>query len=239
MNPDRLRHIEDLTRRYARYRPCGAGLGVVWAGMLLALLGALLIQWTGSAYASLGTPSESFWRFLRSRELVPPGWLVAAAAATPFLAWVGLNRIQRWVDRRFGTVQSQEPPDTYPRGPRWFFPAVVVFMACLLCGMLVWDAATGFAAWGAAGIVAIAVWAILWGRWSRDRLSQFVMFAVSIPPLYLLASTDVESRLAAGNLIIFATYMVLMFWLLIKGATRFSGFVKVRGELAAIEPVDE
>jgi len=41
MTTDRLTRLEDLTRRYARYRPCGAGLGVMWGGVLLAALAAL------------------------------------------------------------------------------------------------------------------------------------------------------------------------------------------------------
>jgi hypothetical protein len=38
MNSDGLARLEDLTRRYARFRPCGAGLGVVWGGLLLYLM---------------------------------------------------------------------------------------------------------------------------------------------------------------------------------------------------------
>jgi len=239
MNPDRLKHIEDLTRRYAKYRSCGAGLGVVWGGLLLSLLAAFLLRWCWTAYSSAAVQNQTLWRFLRTTELVPPAWLVAAAAATPFVAWVGLNGIQRWVDRRFGTVESQEPVDQFPRGPSWFFPAVVVVMACALFGVLVWDSAAGFAVWGAAGIAAIALWALIWGRDHRDRLTQFVMFAVSIPPMYLLAATDSSSKIAAGNLIIFATYLAWMLVLLAHGLKRFSGFLKVRGDLAALEPESE
>jgi hypothetical protein len=45
--------------------------------------------------------------------------------------------------------------------------------------------------------------------------------------------------IAAGNLIIFATYFVLMLWLLVQGLMRFPGFLKVRADLAGIQPVDE
>jgi len=114
-----------------------------------------------------------------------------------------------------------------------------VMVATLLCGIILWDAAAGSALRGLAGILAIGAWTFVWGRASRDRLTQMVMLAVSVPPLYVLASTDAESKMAAGNLVIFAAYLVLMTWLLVKGATRFSGFLKVRRDLAAIRPVEE
>jgi hypothetical protein len=65
------------------------------------------------------------------------------------------------------------------------------------------------------------------------------MFAVSVPSLYLMAATDPNGNFAAGNLIIFGTYFVLMLWLLVQGLMRFSGFLKVRADLAGIQPVDE
>jgi hypothetical protein len=240
MNPDRLSRLEDLTRRYARYRPCGAGLGVLWGGILLATLAALFLYWALTTYASAPLATAGLWRFLRTSRLAPPAWLVIAAAVTPFVAWGGLAGIQEWVDQHFGAVESNEPCDAFIRGPRWMAPFLVAMLATLLCGTVLWDAAgTGSATRGIIGILAIGAWPLVWGRGSRDRLTQLVMLAVSVPPMYLLASTDAESKMAAGSLTIFAAYLVLMAWLLVKGATRFSGFLKVRRDLAAIHPVDE
>jgi hypothetical protein len=239
MDTNRLRQIEDVTRRYAKYRPCGAGLGVLWGGALLALLGVLLVKWTTTAYATLAEPSQSFWRFLRSTQLTPPVWLSAAAVAAPFLAWLGLHAIQYWVDRRFGTVIAADAAVECPRRPRWLLPGFVALLSVLLGAILIWDSGSGFAAGGAAGILAIAAWTLVWGRASRDGLTQFVMFAVSIPSLYVLASTDADSKMAAGNLLIFASYFALMLWLVVQGATRFAAFVRVRRELATLGPVHE
>jgi len=239
MNRERLTRLEDLTRRYARYRPCGAGLGVMWGGLLLAMLSALFAYWALAAYAHTPAATAGVWRFLRSSPLVPPGWLLIAAAVTPFVAWAGLRGIQGWVDVHFGAVEGNEPCDARLRGPHWMAPFLVVLVATLLCGIILWDAAAGSAFRGLAGILAIGGWTFVWGRASRDRLTQMVMLAVSVPPLYVLASTDTESKLAAGNVVIFAAYLLLMTWLLVKGATRFSGFLQVRRDLAAIQPVDE
>src|SRR4051812_19358621 len=100
MNSERLTRLEDLTRRYARYRPCGAGLGVVWGGVLLAALTALFVYWALGAYGS-ASPSLGLWRFLRTSRLTPPAWLAIVAALTPFVAWGGMAAIQEWVDRHF------------------------------------------------------------------------------------------------------------------------------------------
>jgi len=242
MTADRLARLEDLTRRYARYRPCGAGLGVLWAGALLVMLTALFLWWTLSAYAAASASSVSLWRFLRSSPLVPPAWLVLAAAATPFAAWLGLTGIQDWVDGHFGAVESGERGVSCAgriRGPHWMPSVLVGIMAVVLSGLLLVDATRGGNAVGIVGILAIAGWAIVWGRGSRDQLTQMVMLTLSIPPLYVIASTDAASKLAAGNLVIFGSYLVLMFWLLVQGATRFSGFLKVRRDLASIGPVEE
>lgn len=238
MDRDRLAHLADVTRRYGKYRPCGAGLGVLWSGLLLGALGVLLLLWTRQEYAARALQSQTLWRFLRDTPLSPPGWLQLAAMAAPFIGWLGLLAIQGWVDRKFGAVTAEHGPRDFPRGPRWFAPFVVVLLACLLSGTLIW--ADGAAAARAVlGMLAIAAWALAWGRGSRDQLTLMVMFDISVPSIYLMAATDPKGNFAAGNVIIFATYFVLMIWLLVQGAMRFSGFLKVRADLAAIQPVDE
>jgi hypothetical protein len=238
MDRDRLAHMEDVTRRYGKYRPCGAGLGVLWGGLLLGVLGALVLQWTRHEYAAKAVQSQTLWRFLRETPLTPPGWLQLAAVAAPFIGWLGLLAAQEWVDRQFGAVTTASARCAGPRGPRWLPPFAVVLLACLLSGVLIWDAPAS-AARGVAAMLAIGAWALVWGRRSRDQLTLLVMFAVSVPSLYLMAATDPNGKFAAGNLVIFGTYFILMMWLLLQGLGRFAGFLQVRAELAAIQPVDE
>lgn len=240
MDTTRLAHLEDVTRRYGKYRPCGAGLGVAWGGLLLGVLGALMVQWTLAAYAAHAAPAQTLWRFLRDTPLTPPGWLQLAAMATPFAAWLGLLAIQSAVDRRFGTVTVESSPAfcPRPRGPRWMPPFFVGMMACLLSAVLIWDAPSA-ALPGVAGMLAIAAWTLVWGRGSRDRLTLLVMFALSIPSLYVMASTTPHSNMAAGNLLIFGCYFLIMLFLLVQGVVRFLGFLKVRAELAAMTPAGD
>ena len=239
MDTERLARMEDVTRRYGRYRPCGAGLGVVWGGLLLGTLGLLQLQWAQHEYARHALPSQTLWRFLRDTPLTPPGWLQIAAMASPFVAWLGLVGIQAWVDRQFGAVTTAESSVcSRPRGPWWMAPFVVALPACALSGLVIWDA-PGAALRGVTGMLAIAAWALVWGRRSRDQLTLLVMMAVSVPSLYLMAATDPNANLTAGNLVVFGTYFVLMLWLLVQGVLRFSGFLKVRADLAAMHPVEE
>jgi hypothetical protein len=230
--------MEDVTRRYGKYRPCGAGLGVVWGALILGTLGLLMLKWAGAEYGVRALPSQSLWRFLRSTPLTPPGWLQIAAVLAPFVAWGGLVAIQSWVDRQFGEVTTDGSDCARRRAPRWMAPFFVGMLACLLSGVLLWDAQAS-AAPGVVAMLAVAAWAVVWGRNSRDQLTLLVMFAVSVPSLYLMAATDPEANFAAGNLIIFATYFVLMMWLLLQGVMRFSRFLKVRADLAAMQPVEE
>ena len=238
MDTNRLEQMADVTRRYARYRPCGAGLGVLWGGLLLALLGALVLQWTRHEYVARAAGSQTFWRFLRGTPLVPPVWLQLAALGSPVLAWLGLLTIQQGVDRRFGAVTAPAGSRSRPSPPTWFAPAVVAGMACVLASAIVWNAGTASAR-GAAAMLAIGAFALVWGRRGRDQLTLLVMFAVSVPSLYLLMATDPTGNLAANSLIIFATYCVLMASLVIQGVARYAAFLKVRAELDALQPVEE
>jgi hypothetical protein len=238
MDRDRLEHIEDVTRRYGKYRPCGAGLGVLWGGLLLGSLGLLTLEWTRSEYITRAADAQTFWRFLRDTPLIPPAWLQLAAIASPFIGWLGLAGIQRRIDRQFGAVTADPAALDCPRRPRRVMPSFVVLLACLLSGVLIWDVRAA-AARAVLAILAIGAWALVWGRRSQDQLTLLVMFAVSVPSMYLLAAADPEGHFASGNLIIFGTYFVLMMWLVLQGATRFSRFLKVRADLSAMRPVDE
>jgi hypothetical protein len=240
MDSDRLTHMQDVTRRYGKYRPCGAGLGVLWGGFLLGALGLMLLQWAWHEHAVHATASQTLWRFLRDTRLTPPGWLQLAAVISPFVAWLGLVLIQQWVDGRFGAVTladtTSECAPWRPRGPQWLPPVMVVVLACVLVGIMIWDG-QAFSR-GVPALMAIAAWTLVWGRASRDRLTLLVMFAVSVPSLYVIASTDPDANFTAGNLLIFATYLLLMIVLIVQGLTRFRGFLRVSAELSTLRPAE-
>src|SRR4051794_3305870 len=138
MDPERLTRIEDITRRYGKFRPCGAGLGVIWGGLLLAALGVLMLAWTRNEYAARAAVGQTFWRFLRDTQLTPPTWLQLAATLSPFVGWLGLVAIQAWVDHGFGAVTTEpEACARRLRGPRWFAPAIVILLACVMAGVII------------------------------------------------------------------------------------------------------
>jgi hypothetical protein len=214
---------------------------VVWGGVLLGALGVLLLQWASNEYAARASASQTLWRFLRDTPLTPPGWLQAAAVISPFVAWLGLVVIQQWIDRRFGEVTSlsstEECGRWRPRGPRWLPPVMVVVLASALTGVMIWDGQAF--SHGVLALIAIGAWTLVWGRASRDQLTLLVMFAVSVPSLYVIASTDPAANFTAGNLLIFGTYLILMLALIIQGLTRFRRFLQVSAELSALRPVEE
>jgi hypothetical protein len=237
MNPDQLSRLEDVTRRYARYRPCGAGIGVLWGGALLGLLGGLVARWALSAYAAHAAQAlrdDGLWHFLRSSRMAPPGWLAAAGFVTPFLAWLGLAAIQRAVDRSYGAVEGMETS----RLPQWAAAKLVACVALLFIALQAWDSAAALAGWGTLGILAITAWTLVWGRASRDSLTQKVMLGLSIPPFFLLAATlEGNTNMASQMLVTFGVYFAVMGVMLVQGLLRFRGFRKVSRELADLQPV--
>ena len=236
MNPQRLAQLEDLTRRYAKYRPCGAGLGVLWGGFLLGLLDGMMLGWLLTGYVSRSNPTENLWRFTRGSNLATPTWLAWAALALPFLAWMGLQGIQAWVDHRFGTVEGLEPSQRFSK---WRIPIPLTAMALGMGSLLVMDSPSTFGGWGLAGILTVTAWSFVWARNCRDGLTQSVMLFLSIPPFFLLAGIGAGSHLAGANLTVFGAYTLFMVVLFVRGALRFTGFLKVRRELAALKPVAE
>jgi hypothetical protein len=55
----------------------------------------------------------------------------------------------------------------------------------------------------------------------------------------VLAASDPHANFTAGNLVIFAAYLLLMVMLLLQGIRRFHAFLQVRADLNALRPVEE
>lgn len=241
MNLDRLARLEDLTRRYAKHRPCGAGLGMLWGGLVYQFFAGLVLGWVLRQVEPSATLKD-LARALFRAQMKTPVFLEAAAIATPLAVWLGVFFIQRQVDRRFGVVAAE--PATGQAILRWFMPGFVILLAGLHLAMGVFHARVLFPhdpAYAAdpmslSGTVAIAALALLWGRSRQDAQTRSLMILVSFLPLFIL-------RPGPADLFVFtaasAAYLLLMFGIMALGALRFAGFLKVSGELSAIRPEGE
>ena len=75
---EHLKRMEDLTRRYASTRIGAAGLGPLWASILVSSLMVLIGNHVLAEFAASGSPHVGLWRFLSSDTLTTPFWIKAA-----------------------------------------------------------------------------------------------------------------------------------------------------------------
>lgn len=238
MNPDHLRRLEDLTRRYAKHRPCGAGLGTLWGGMVYGFFAGMVLGWVLGQVVAFAT-RQSFAHTLFHSQVGMPPLLVGSAIAAPWLIWVGVLLVQRWVDQRFGKVVG-EPRDSFQL-PRWFLSGFVVLIALLNLSLSIFDHHALFQgapdyrlnAWKVGGMLAIGLLALWWGRAGQDEQTRTLMMLCSIPSLFALNAGPADLFILSFTS---AIYLALMFAAMVKGALRFASFMKVRQELSAIQP---
>lgn len=233
MTPDRLTHIEDLTRRYAKYRPCGAGLGALSGGIIYQLFAGSVLGWV----LRQAEPLNGFKEVLRARIHTPP-FLQVLAITVPLFIWLSILLIQKRVDRRFGVVTGEAQRDFLT--VRWLAPGAVILLAAahLAFGainahiLFPGDPRYAMGALSITGTATIMLLAGVWGRSARDPQTLLLMMTTSLPSLFIL-------RPGPGDLFIFAfiscAYLALMFWLMISGALRFGEFLKVSRELDALQ----
>ncbi|MES2298220.1 MAG: hypothetical protein V4582_14335 [Pseudomonadota bacterium] len=226
MDQEHLNRLADVTRRYAQYRPCAAGLGVAWAGLLQAMLAYLALQPLVHAFGS-ADGAHSFLQFARTHNMVPPDWLKLLAIGVPLLSCLGIVVLQNWVDRQFGVVEGKACAGIRVR---WFGAACVIFMAAVLTLLQLLDPSVTLGLLNYAGIAGVAACAVLWGPRSRDQLTQTVLMFVSVPSLFLLASSG-----SSGYFLIFMAYCPLLAMLIGRGVRRFVGFLSVRRALQTMD----
>jgi len=237
MNLDRLTRLEDLTRRYAKHRPCGAGLGMLWGGLVYQFAAGLALGWVLRQ-----VDNEGLTRALIHFQGRTPLFLQIAAIATPILVWLGVYLLQEWADRRFGAVEGQA--HVALQFPRWFLPGFVICFEGLLLTFSVLNAYILFPgdevhaldAWKVGGPIVIALLALVWGRAKQDQETRTLMMLVSLPSGFLLLSGRADLLVIA---VTSCAYLALMFVVMVKGALRFGGFLAVSRKLAAIQPEAE
>lgn len=237
MNLDRLTRLEGLTRRYAKCRPGAAGLGMLWGGFVYQFSAGLALGWVLRQIENKDTMHT-----LTHLEARTPAMLMASAIATPIVVWLGVWLLQGWVDKRFGAVLGE--PSSRLQFPRWFYPGFVILFEGVLLALSVFNAhvlflgnpAYAMEGWKVGGALSIALLAVLWGRSGQDQQTRSLMMLVSVPSLFILQSGPVDLLVIV---VIYGSYLALMFGIMIKGALRFGEFLKVSRELAAIQPEAE
>ena len=237
MNLDRLTRLEDLTRRYAKHRPCGAGLGMLWGGFVYQFAAGLALGWILRQVDTQGL-THALIHF-QGRT---PRFLEITAIATPVLVWIGVYLLQGWADRRFGAVAGRS--HTSVLFPRWLLPGFVIFFEGLLLAFSLLNAYILFPgdpiyaldAWKVAGPIAIALLALVWGGAKQDQETRALMLIVSIPTGFLLLPGRAEPLLVT---VASCLYLAAMFIVMVKGALRFASFQKVSRELDALQPESE
>jgi hypothetical protein len=241
MTPDRLAHIENLTRRYARYRPCGAGLGALWGGIVYQFFAGMALGWVLRQVEPCATLRD-FARALFRSQAHLPRLLVVSAIAAPLLIWLGVYLIQRGVDRRFGRVVGE--PHEGIQFPRWLLPGFVILVGLITLAFGAFnhkalfpnDPAYNLDAWKVGGILSIALLALLWGRAGQDQQTRTLMMLASLPSILALTAGPADLFMLSFTS---AAYLILMFAAMVKGALRFGGFLKVSRELDALQPEGE
>jgi hypothetical protein len=233
-----LARIDDLTRRYARYSRHQAGLGAVWGGVCLTLLGGLILAVDLLRYAHRAAADHAigFWRFLVTEpNRAQQPWLLLTALALPALWLLGRTWIQRRVYERDGTVVGQDTPKettarlfftvveiAYPcvlMPLKWIPVALQDFPAALLPGTLL------------ASVVAFAV--PLVGRRLPSGLDRSASLLLFIGSGAVLAGGGAESLL-----VFMLAYAILGLFLAGQGLRSHREFLRVKRELDSLSPPD-
>lgn len=238
---EHLKRIEDLTRRYANTRVGGAGLGALWALMMMTVLMVLVWNHIYTEFLASGNTYSDLWRFLSSNTLITPFWLKAAAIGTSMLTWFGITCIQLIVDKRLGIATSQDSTATLMR-----FLVPLFFIVFMLFGIgydvgkaLAISENTGKSALemmdisSYLGWTIITAWGVIWAFTTRDTGSRGLAFLLTVTLFPIMSST-----LNHTDILIVTLSLIGLLITTILGLRQFFAFLKVRNEINAL-PVSE
>jgi hypothetical protein len=99
-----IKQIEHLTHEYSKLRRNGAGLGSVWAALVIASLTLLVFQQMYASYLTQVSTLPSFWSYISQDHFSPSTWLRVVLLFMPLITWLGMHIIQVMTDRRTGYV---------------------------------------------------------------------------------------------------------------------------------------
>lgn len=232
-----LKNIEDLTKRYAKTRLGGAGLGPLWALMMSFVLMSLTWNHIHTEFLASGNIYSSLWRLLGSDTLVTPTWLKVAAIATSVLIWLGIACIQALVDKQLGVAIH---PDPTARVMRLLVP--LLFVIGVLCS-IGYNTGRALAIHDNAGIsvfdsmdinsylgwTIITIWGVIWASSSRDSWSRGLACLQTIMLFPVMSST-----LNQIDLITFIPQFITLIVFAIFGIKQFLAFKNVRDEINAL-----
>jgi hypothetical protein len=246
---EHLKRIEDLTRRYARTRLAAAGLGPLWAFILVCILTVLIGNYIHSEFAASGRAYTSLWRFLDSDTLITPFWIKAAAIAVSVFSWFGVTCLQVLVDRRHGVAMHIDPT---AKAMRFLVPGLFILMLlCAVgynlgqslaiydnnceCTVLATDKYYGkslleimdissYLGWSI-----ITSWGVIWAFTTRDTWSRSLACMLTIMMFPLMSYT-----LNGLDVVITVIEFLGLLASTIIGLRQFAAFLKVRSEINAL-----
>lgn len=240
---EHLKHIEDLTRRYASVRLGAAGLGALWASILaisfIVLLGSFVFtELAASVYAD-----NSLWNFLRSDALATPVWIKAAAISFSILAWFGITYLQTFIDKPLGAAMPRDPTAKLMRFivPGLFICFLLVCVGYNLGKSLAFSDSVTHEYFGKSlfeimdigaflGWTIITVWGVIWAFTTRDMISRGLATLLTLMLFPIMSSTLNEFDLIIVTLCLMG---LLMYSAL--GLYQFFAFLKVRKEINALQ----
>lgn len=250
---EHLKRMEDLTRRYASTRIGAAGLGPLWASILVSSLMVLIGNHVLAEFAASGSPYAGLWRFLSSETLTTPFWIKAAAISVSILAWLGVTCLQIFIDRHLGVAM---PTDKTAKLMRFLITGLFIFFLLVSVGynvgqslaisdnncdciVLATDKYYGkslfeimdissYLGWGI-----ITAWGVIWAFTTRDTASRGLAWLLTLMLFPIMSSTLNEL-----DLMIVTINLICLMVLAVLGLRQFFAFLKVRKEINAL-PVSE
>ena len=234
---ENLKRMADLTRRYAKTRLGGAGLGPLWALMMTFVLVVFIWNHIHTEFLASGNTYSGLWRLLGSDTLVTPFWLKLAAIATSVLTWLGVSCIQLLMDKQLGIAIHHDPTARVMRflNPLFFIGIMLVSIGYNTGKALAINDNLGISVFDTMDISSylgwaiITAWGVIWAFNSRDTWSRGLACLLTVMLFPIMSSTLNEI-----DLITFIPQFIVLIVFAIVGISQFLAYKNVRNEINAL-----